>query len=187
MRTPFAIAAGLAVSLALPALAQDTKDDALNGTSPTNTMTNQVPAMKQEAPPVIGNGADAANALPSTKAMSEAVPAMRPGDKPEDAKALPTAAASDASARTLSLTAEQDAAWIAKPIYSSDGDNVGEVKSFTRDAQNNVNGMHASMGGFLGIGQTSVKLTVNQFELQGDRVTLGITAAQVKNLPRAQI
>lgn len=187
MRTPIALASSLAISLAFPAFAQNAENNSLNGTSPTNTMTKQVPPMKQEAPQVIGHGADAPGALPSTKAMSEAVPAMRPGDESAAVKGLPTTAADGSSVRTLSLTAEEDAAWIKKPIYSSDGNHVGEVKSFTRDAQNNVSGMHASMGGFLGIGQTSVKLTVDQFKLQGDRVDLKITAAEVKNLPRVQI
>ena len=44
--------------------------------------------------------------------------------------------------------------------------------------------MHADIGGFLGLGETRVKLMPAQFTLQGDRVILNVTAAQAKDLPK---
>lgn len=84
------------------------------------------------------------------------------------------------------LTAEQAKGWVSKPIYSSDGKNVGEIAAFARGTDDKVNEMHADIGGFLGLGETRVKLTPAQFKLSGDRATIDMTAAQAKDLPRVQ-
>lgn len=46
--------------------------------------------------------------------------------------------------------------------------------------------MQADIGGFLGMGETRVRLTPAQFKLQEDRVTLSVTAEQAKTLPTVQ-
>jgi hypothetical protein len=46
--------------------------------------------------------------------------------------------------------------------------------------------MQADIGGFLGLGETRVRLTPAQFKLQGDRAVLDLTAAQAKDLPKVQ-
>ena len=73
-----------------------------------------------------------------------------------------------------------------KPIYSSDGKQIGEVVTFKRGADNVVLELHADIGGMLGIGETRVKLMPQQFTLQNDRVVLNMTEAQAKNLPRVE-
>lgn len=88
---------------------------------------------------------------------------------------------------TLSLTDQEGKAWLDKPIYTSDGLNIGEVVDFQRDAANNVIGMRADIGGVLGFGQTRVNVTTLQFTLSGDRVLLDMTAEQAKSLPKATI
>jgi hypothetical protein len=87
------------------------------------------------------------------------------------------------SATRLMLTAPEATAWVDKPVYSSDGKKLGEVAAFQRNPDNTVTEMHADIGGFLGIGETRVKLVPTQFKLQGDRVVLDVTAAQAKDLP----
>lgn len=84
----------------------------------------------------------------------------------------------------MMLTAQEALAWVDKPVYSSDGKKLGEVVAFLRSADNTVNEMHADIGGFLGIGETRVKLAPAQFKLQTDRVVLDVTAAQAKDLPK---
>lgn len=98
---------------------------------------------------------------------------------PDASRAAPTSA-------DLVLTADQAKSWIGKPVYSSDGKNLGEVSAFARGADNKVGEMHADIGGFLGIGETRVRLMPRQFKLSGDRATLEMTAAQAKDLPRVQ-
>jgi hypothetical protein len=70
----------------------------------------------------------------------------------------------------VTLTEEQANSWIDKPVFSSDGKEVGEVAAFKRAADNSVLEMYADIGGILGIGETRVSLTPAQFKLQTDRV-----------------
>lgn len=91
------------------------------------------------------------------------------------------------AAASILLTEQEGKSWIDKPIYSSDGKKIGEVVAFQRDAGNKVLGMHAKIGGFLGLLQTRVNVTPAQFKLQTDRVLLDLTAEQAKDLPKVQI
>ncbi len=86
----------------------------------------------------------------------------------------------------LTLTEQQAKTWIKKPVYSSDGNELGDVVAILRDADNTVTEMHADIGGFLGIGETRVRLTLAQFKMQDDRVVLSLTAAEAKVLPTVQ-
>ena len=81
------------------------------------------------------------------------------------------------------LTADAAKLWIGKPVYSSDDKKIGEVAAFARGTDNTVNEMHADIGGFLGMGETRIKLMPAQFKLQGDRIVLNLTADQAKALP----
>jgi PRC-barrel domain len=94
----------------------------------------------------------------------------------------PAAAASPAVAAVM-LTADQAKMWIGKPVYSSDNTKIGEVAAFARGTDNTVNEMHADIGGFLGMGETRIRVMPAQFKLQDDRVVLNQTAAQAKVLP----
>ncbi len=115
-----------------------------------------------------------------------ALPAMAQDVK---APAMPTpATATNAApgqqAAGLSLTSQEAEAWIGKPVYSSDGKKLGEVAAFQRGAGNKVTELHADIGGFLGIGEHRIRLMPAQFNLQSDRVVLGLTAEQAKALPK---
>jgi hypothetical protein len=146
-------------ALAIPAMAEEkNKIDPAGGTGPTSTMTDQVPQMKKDA-------AGQSDSKSSPGAPAAAIPAQ---------------------GATLSLTEQEAKSWIDKPVYSSDGKKVGEVAAFQRSGDNSVTEMHADIGGFLGIGETRVRLTPAQFKLQGDRVLIDLTAAQAKDLPTVQ-
>ena len=125
-----------------------------------------------------------------TTVIVEQTPEMKPDAavKQPDIKSNPGAAAAPAQQNAgISLTEQEGKTWIDKPVYSSDGTKIGEVVAFQRDADKKVIGMHADIGGFWGFGQTRVNLTPAQFKLQSDRVVLGLTAAQAKELPKVQI
>jgi hypothetical protein len=102
------------------------------------------------------------------------------------AKAPPPAGTMPAEKMDHSLTLTDDQAknWINKAVYSSDGKNIGEVAAFTRDASGKVTEMHADIGGFLGIGETRVRVMPAEFKLMNDRVVLNLTGDQAKNLPK---
>ena len=88
------------------------------------------------------------------------------------------------AAGDMMLTAAEADSWIGKPVYSSDDKKVGEVIAFARASDNKVTEMHAGIGGFLGMGETIVRLQPAQIRLQGDRVVLNVTSAQAKELPK---
>ncbi len=103
---------------------------------------------------------------------------------PESANQPATApVAAAASAAKLTLTAEQAKTWIGKPVYSSDDKKIGEVIALARGADNTVTELHAGIGGFLGLGETHVRVMPAQFKLMVDRVVLDVTSAQAKGLP----
>ena len=121
--------------------------------------------------------------LSTLLAASIALPALAQTTMPTESPSAPTTMAPSRSS-DLMLTAEQAKTWIGKPVYSSDNKNVGEVLAFARGTDNKVTEMHAGIGGFLGIGETNVRVMPAQFQLQGDRVILNVTSAQAKDLPK---
>jgi len=119
-------------------------------------------------------------------AQNTTVQAPAPGTTttaPAPAMGATTTAPADAA---TSLTAEQAESWVGKPVYSSDGKNIGEVAAFTRDTDDNVSEMHIDIGGVLGLGETRVRLMADQFRVSGDRMTIDMPAEQVNDLPRVQ-
>lgn len=189
------IATVLAATLALPAMAEDAKTQIEKtqvepGTGPTSTMTDEVPQMKRDAQAIEEAGPNPGKPLPSSKVVGEAVPSMLPGDAASgaDEKSSTTMAdTAQSQGADISLTEQEAQTWIDKPVFSSDGEQVGEVVALQRDPDNKVTGLHADIGGFLGLGETRVNLMPAQFKLQGDRVELNLTAEQAKSLPKVQI
>lgn len=114
-----------------------------------------------------------------TKTMPTPGPVTAPG---VTTPPMPTPSVTTA----MTLTEQEGKAWVDKPIYSSDGQKLGEVVVFQRDSGNKVLGMHADIGGFLGFMQTRVTVMPAQFKLQGDRVVLDLTAEQAKALPKVK-
>lgn len=82
------------------------------------------------------------------------------------------------------MTEEQARAWVGKPVYSSDGRNLGEIVAMQRDSSGKITELHADVGGFLGIGETRVKVMPAQFTIGSDRVVLSVNSDQAKTLPK---
>ena len=195
----FSLAAALATAVALPALAQDNKtqvDPSKGG--PTSTMTDQVPAMKDDS---ANKPADKAGG--PTKAMDSATPSMKPAepasgsagsaatksnsgmDNASTKSAIaPSPTVTPTAAPGIKLNDQEAKAWVGKPIYSSDDKKLGEVLSFQRSSDGQVTQLEGGMGGFLGMGETHVRVMPNEFALKGDRVVLTIPSAQAKDLPK---
>ena len=115
-----------------------------------------------------------------------ATPAVKPESaKPGTAMKAPAGAMTTHEAK-ITLSDAQAKSWIDKPVYSSDGKEIGEVVAFKRGADNTVQELHADIGGLLGLGETRVKVTPAQFKLQTDRIVLNMTEAQAKNLPKVK-
>lgn len=118
------------------------------------------------------------SATPSTTQdkSTTTTPSMQSGSQP----------AGQDAASAVTLTEDQAKEWVDKAVYSSDGKEIGEVYEFKRTADNKVTELHADIGGFLGMGETRVKLSPSEFKLQGDRVVLNLTEEQAKALPKIE-
>jgi hypothetical protein len=90
------------------------------------------------------------------------------------------------AAGDMTMTDQQAQGWIDRTIYSSDDKNVGEVAELRRDSDGKLTELHADVGGFLGLGETRVRLMPGQFKFGDDRVVLNVTADQVKTLPKLE-
>ena len=118
--------------------------------------------------------------LGATAAVAQTTaPASPPAEKMS-----PPASTTTVTKDGLVLTEAQATAWVKKAVYSSDGKNVGEVTALKRDASGKVSELQAGIGGFIGIGETQVRVMPAQFKLENDRVVLSLTAEQVKTLPK---
>lgn len=114
-----------------------------------------------------------------------APPSSMPSTPPSATQPTPAPSATQTS-DNMKLTDEQARAWLNKPVYSSDGKSLGHVAVFSRDASGKVTELHADIGGFLGLGQTRVRLMPAQFSLGPDRINIKMTAEQAKALPKLE-
>lgn len=115
---------------------------------------------------------------PSTESESLKAPST------ESTVAAPSATSAEASGPTLSD--DEAKAWINKVVYSSDDKNVGEISAIERDSNGQVKEIHADIGGFLGLGETRVRVMPSQFKFVGDRVVLNVTSEDAKALPKVE-
>ena len=71
-------------------------------------------------------------------------------------------------------------------VISSDKKNVGEVAAIQRDSSGKVIELHADVGGFLGMGETRVRLMPSQFTVSNKQINLTLTSEQVSALPKIE-
>ncbi len=122
-------------------------------------------------------------AVATSLMLSSAVIAQTPVPPATSASPAPSASSTPMK-HSLKLTDAEAKRLIGKTVYTSDNKDVGDVAAFARDQTGTVNEMHADIGGFLGFGETRVRVTPAQFKLAGDRVELLLTSQEVKSLPK---
>lgn len=155
-----ALAASLMASTA--ALAQSPTPPAVEKDPSTSAAPSVTPAPAERMTPP----SDSSTAAPSSRSDTAVAPSVSPS-----------------SDQTV-LTEDQVKGWINKVVYSSDNKNLGEVAALARDSSGKVTELHADIGGFLGIGETRVRVMPSDFTLANDRVILKLTAEQAKSLPK---
>ena len=69
-------------------------------------------------------------------------------------------------------------------VYGAGGDEIGEVEDVLVDASGKVVGLSVEAGGFLGIGEKDVILSLDQVTLENDKLVTALTEEQLKDLPR---
>ena len=76
--------------------------------------------------------------------------------------------------------AQTDPALVGLPLYSSDGQELGEIKEVGK-AATGQQAVRAQMNESLGLGQVSVVIGTELFQKKADRIELAMTAAEVKD------
>jgi hypothetical protein len=110
-----------------------------------------------------------------------------PSDTPPPAVTAPSVQPTPPDKAAPMLTEEQAKALIDATVVSSDNKNVGSVAAIQRGSDGKVTELHANIGGFLGIGQTRVRILPSQFTVTTDnKIQLDLTAEQVSNLPKIE-
>jgi hypothetical protein len=96
---------------------------------------------------------------------------------------------------TTGLHEAQDEAMIVQPLNLSvekledmdlsaaGGEDVGDVEEVLVDASGQPVAIAADVGGFLGIGDKTVVIGLDQLRMEGDRLVTGMTKEQMEALP----
>jgi sporulation protein YlmC with PRC-barrel domain len=83
------------------------------------------------------------------------------------------------------VTEDSKKEWIGKPIYSTDGKNLGEIATVETDNDNKVTEIHADFGGVLGLGETRVRVGADKIqEVKDDRMVLKLKEVETRDLTR---
>jgi hypothetical protein len=132
------------------------------------------------------------------EATEQTAPAPLPGeatapatDSEKSAETAPTdtpkaadTAAQPAGSATFTVTEAAAKEWIGRPIYSSDNKRLGDIAALQRGPDNVVSALNADIGGFLGFGETRVRITADQVkQVKDDGLVLTLTEAEAKALP----
>jgi Golgi apparatus protein 1 len=72
------------------------------------------------------------------------------------------------------------------PAFSSDGRNLGDVVEVIRGPDGKIEALHIEVGGFLGIGDRTVRIDADAFEELTDRIRLKMTGDAVRSLPEVK-
>ncbi len=121
---------------------------------------------------------------PATPAPSQKMDVAPPVNSEAKSPLSSTTTTGTPKSGTVALSDEQAKAWVDKAVYSSDNKNLGEVAALARDSSGQISELHADIGGFLGIGETRVRVMPSEFKLENDKVVLNLTADQAKELPK---
>ena len=81
------------------------------------------------------------------------------------------------------LTPQEAAGWVGKPVFSNDGKEIGKVKLLESSADNKATQIRAEIASYLGKGPHQVILPATRFSLEEGRVVLDMTAEQAAKLP----
>jgi hypothetical protein len=97
----------------------------------------------------------------------------------------PQVAQAPPSTTTTTQVPGQSMIAVGTPIYSSDGERLGDVVEVVTGPNNIVESVRLEVGAPLGIGPKTVMINADQIDRKGDRVVSKLTAAEARALPPA--
>ncbi|HEX6014327.1 MAG TPA: PRC-barrel domain-containing protein [Geminicoccaceae bacterium] len=68
-------------------------------------------------------------------------------------------------------------------LYGPGGEEIGEVEEVLADGSGQPVAVAAEVGGFLGVGERSVTIALDQLRLDGEHLVSGLTKEQLEALP----
>lgn len=123
---------------------------------------------------------------PAVDANKPSMTEPTPAPAPNTTLPSPSTSAGTSTGAKITLTEDEARQWVGKTVYSSDASNLGEVVDMKRGANNEVSGLTADVGGFLGLGETRLDFQANQFSLKDDTIVLNITKDEVQKMQSAK-
>ena len=69
-------------------------------------------------------------------------------------------------------------------VVNAEGKTIGDIEEVLADADGKIVAVTAEVGGFLGLGDKEVVVSLEHLELQGDRFMTALTADQLEASPR---
>jgi hypothetical protein len=95
-----------------------------------------------------------------------------------------TATAPTSTPSALTVSQADGKAWVGKRVHNAEGDDMGEISGIMVGSDGNVEYFKTDIGGFLGIGETHVRVKPGQFKMRDDKLFLDMTEEQAKALPK---
>jgi len=77
------------------------------------------------------------------------------------------------------------AALRGRPVFSSDGKELGQVVEVNKDPDGKINSIDIHVGRWLGLGPKVVRITADKFEHLADQVRLRLRGEEVQSMPDA--
>jgi hypothetical protein len=97
---------------------------------------------------------------------------------------MPALAQQSDTQQSETQAAEPTTSAVGLPIYTSDGEHLGEVVQIISFGDKPA--LRAEIGNFLGIGTTTAVIPANMFQRKPDRIELSMTAAEVRDTVEKQ-
>jgi sporulation protein YlmC with PRC-barrel domain len=154
----------LASAFATPVFAQDATanaDPACVMTNADGTKTLDTVKCKDGKPIAVNDAASGTvdPAAPATNETTASTPA------PSTTTAVPTIVTSDVIAGAKIMTASD---FIGKTVFAPDGASIGEVNDFFVTNDGKVQAVVIGVGGFLGVGEKDVAVSMPSIQMQPD-------------------
>jgi|GEM_PF-142384 len=73
-------------------------------------------------------------------------------------------------------------------VYNDDDENIGDIRDVILTPENEVSDYIIGVGGFLGLGEHNVAISIDEFEYDDDKFYLrNVTEDDLKEMPKAEI
>jgi len=123
-------------------------------------------------------------AMAQTTTQTEAPATKMDGAAKSEGMKKSTESAASGTVGVLVIKVADAESWVGKRVYSSTGSDIGEISAYHAGSDGVVEYFHTDIGGFLGLGETSVQVKPSQFDMRDEKLYLNMTKDEALKLPR---